>query len=101
MMTTAATVSDARREPTMRRNRTTLSIALNALLVLVAVSLVVPLPAHAAKEVIRIDVLLPLSGPLAYEGDEVREGLEAVRAEQNEKGSPLGKQIEFVEERAR
>ena len=85
----------------MRRNRTTLSIALNALLVLVAVSLVVPLPAHAAKEVIRIGVLLPLSGPLAYEGGEALEGLGAVRAEQNEKGSPLGKQIEFVKERAR
>ena len=82
----------------MRRNRTTLSIALNALLVLLAVSLVVPLPAHAAKEVIRIGVLLPLSGRLAYEGDE---GLGAVRAEENEKGSLLGKQIGVVEERVR
>lgn len=80
----------------MRRNRTTLSIALKALLVLLAVSLVVPLAAHAAKEVIKIGVLLQLSGPLAYEGGEVLKGLEGVWAEQNEKGSLLGKQIEFV-----
>lgn len=49
-----------------------------------------------AKEVVKIGVLLPFSGPLAYEGGEVFKGFEVARVEQNEKGGLFGKQIEFV-----
>lgn len=52
-------------------------------------------PAYA-KETIKIGVLLPFSGPLAYEGNEVFKGFEVARVERNEKGGVLGKQIEFV-----
>jgi branched-chain amino acid transport system substrate-binding protein len=49
-----------------------------------------------AQDKIRIGVLLPFSGPLAYEGNEVFKGFEVARVEQNEKGGLLGKQIEFL-----
>jgi branched-chain amino acid transport system substrate-binding protein len=49
-----------------------------------------------AQEKVRIGVLLPFSGPLAYEGNEVFKGFEVARVEQNEKGGLLGKQIEFL-----
>ncbi len=55
----------------------------------------VPFPAHGA-DVIKVGVLLPLSGPLAYEGGEVFKGFEVARVEQNSKGGLFGKQIEFV-----
>ncbi|NQU16159.1 MAG: ABC transporter substrate-binding protein [Desulfobacteraceae bacterium] len=55
----------------------------------------IPLSAHAG-EVIKVGVLLPLSGALAYEGGEVFKGFEVARIEQNKKGGLLGKQIEFV-----
>ena len=69
---------------------------LKGLLVLLMASLLVPWPAHAAKDAIKIGVLLPLSGPLAYEGGEVLKGLEVARVEQNDKGGLLGQPIEFV-----
>jgi len=47
-------------------------------------------------DVIKVGVLLPLSGPLAYEGGEVFKGFEVARVEQNNKGGLFGKQIEFV-----
>jgi len=49
-----------------------------------------------AQDKVRIGVLLPFSGPLAYEGNEVFKGFEVARVEQNEKGGLLGKQIEFL-----
>jgi branched-chain amino acid transport system substrate-binding protein len=68
---------------------------LTALLLLLCLLAVAPPPTEAA-DVIKIGVLLPLSGPLAYEGSEVLKGFEAARVEQNEKGGLLGRQIEFV-----
>lgn len=53
-------------------------------------------PPLLAQEKIKIGVLLPFSGPLAYEGNEVFKGFEVARVEQNQKGGLLGKQIEFV-----
>lgn len=53
-------------------------------------------PAQAAREVVKIGVLLPFSGPLAYEGNEVFKGFEVARVEQNQKGGLFGKQIEFI-----
>jgi len=54
-----------------------------------------PAPA-AAKEVIKIGVLLPLTGPMAFGGNEVFKGYEVARIEQNKKGGLFGKEIEFV-----
>jgi branched-chain amino acid transport system substrate-binding protein len=56
----------------------------------------VPPAAAQAKDVIKIGVLLPLSGPLAYEGGEVLKGFEVARAEQNARGGLFGKEIVFV-----
>jgi branched-chain amino acid transport system substrate-binding protein len=53
------------------------------------------MPSHA-EDVIKVGVLLPFSGPLAYEGGEVFKGFEVARVEQNEKGGLLGKKIVFV-----
>ncbi len=50
----------------------------------------------AAKEVIKIGVLLPFTGPLAFGGNEVFKGYEVARIEQNAKGGLFGKEIEFV-----
>jgi branched-chain amino acid transport system substrate-binding protein len=63
-------------------------------LVFALVSLIA-VPAQA-KEILKIGVLLPFSGPLAYEGNENFKGYEVARVEQNEKGGLLGKEIEFV-----
>jgi branched-chain amino acid transport system substrate-binding protein len=52
-------------------------------------------PAEAG-EVVKIGVLLPFTGPLAFEGDQAFRGFEVARVEQNEKGGLFGKQIEFV-----
>ncbi len=49
-----------------------------------------------AADVVKIGVLLPFSGPLAYEGNEVFKGFEVARVEQNKKGGIFGKQIEFI-----
>ncbi len=55
------------------------------------------LPASApAKEVIKIGVLLPFTGPMAFGGNEVFKGYEVARIEQNKKGGLFGKEIEFV-----
>jgi len=45
---------------------------------------------------LRIGVIYPLSGPMALLGKMSLEGAETARAEQNEKGGVLGKEIEFV-----
>jgi branched-chain amino acid transport system substrate-binding protein len=65
------------------------------LIILVALLAFCTGPAFAQDKV-RIGVLLPFSGPLAYEGNEVFKGFEVARVEQNEKGGLLGKQIEFL-----
>ena len=65
------------------------------LIILVALLAFCTAPAYAQDKV-RIGVLLPFSGPLAYEGNEVFKGFEVARVEQNEKGGLLGKQIEFL-----
>jgi len=65
------------------------------LIILVALLAFCTAPAFAQDKV-RIGVLLPFSGPLAYEGNEVFKGFEVARVEQNEKGGLLGKQIEFL-----
>lgn len=68
-----------------------------ALLCLLAlVPALVAAPPARAQDVIKIGVLLPLSGSLAYEGGEVLKGFEVARAEQNAKGGLFGKRIEFV-----
>lgn len=55
------------------------------------------LPASApAKEVIKIGVLLPFTGPLAFGGNEVWKGYEMARLEQNKKGGLFGKDIVFI-----
>jgi branched-chain amino acid transport system substrate-binding protein len=55
------------------------------------------LPASAqAKEVIKIGVLVPFTGPMAFGGSEVFKGYEVARIEQNKKGGLFGKEIEFV-----
>lgn len=69
--------------------------SLLAAVLVLAPALVAPPPSYA-KDVIKIGVLLPLSGPLAYEGGEVLKGFEVARGEQNAKGGLFGKQIEFV-----
>lgn len=65
------------------------------LLALVFLAFMVSFPA-LGKEKVKIGVLLPFSGPLAYEGNEVFKGFEVARVEQNQKGGLLGKEIEFV-----
>lgn len=62
---------------------------------LVSVALLATSPIQA-KEAIKIGVLLPFTGPLAFEGDQAFRGFEVARVEQNEKGGLLGKEIEFV-----
>ncbi len=65
------------------------------LIILAVISILFTAPA-LAQDKITIGVLLPFSGPLAYEGNEVFKGFEVARVEQNEKGGLLGKQIEFL-----
>jgi branched-chain amino acid transport system substrate-binding protein len=65
------------------------------LFVVMTCMLWIPLSVQAG-EVLKVGVLLPLSGGLAYEGGEVFKGFEVARVEQNNKGGLLGKQIEYV-----
>jgi branched-chain amino acid transport system substrate-binding protein len=65
------------------------------LFVVLTCMLCIPLSVQASG-VLKVGVLLPLSGGLAYEGGEVFKGFEVARVEQNNKGGLLGKQIEYV-----
>jgi len=68
------------------------------LLVLVALSLLIPVTACAGEETIKIGVVLELSGALAPMGEKMLDGARMAVEEINAAGGVLGKQIELVEE---
>jgi branched-chain amino acid transport system substrate-binding protein len=78
----------------MRKTKVTMKAGIG-FFILVVFTALASSPA-LAQEKIKIGVLLPFSGPLAYEGNEVFKGFEVARVEQNQKGGLLGKQIEFL-----
>lgn len=60
------------------------------------ISITLIITTSQAAEVIKIGVLMPFTGVLAYEGNEGFQGFEVARVEQNAKGGLFGKQIEFA-----
>lgn len=63
----------------------------------IAASVALPLSAQAQDtSPIRIGAMLPLSGPAAIEGAQVRRGIEFAVAEANAKGGVFGRKLELV-----
>jgi len=68
------------------------------LLVLVALSLLIPVTACGAEETIKIGCVLELSGALAPMGARMVDGARMAVEEINDAGGVLGKQVELLEE---
>jgi len=68
------------------------------LLVLVALSLLIPVTACAGEETIKIGIVLELSGELAPMGARMLNGARMAVEEINAAGGVLGKQVELLEE---
>ena len=66
------------------------------LVALLALTLTMVSAQSSFADKLRIGVIYPLSGPMALLGKMSFEGAETARAEHNEKGGLLGKEIEFV-----
>jgi branched-chain amino acid transport system substrate-binding protein len=84
----------SRQEETMGRS---VSIGRLVLTVGLAVGLVGGASLAGAQQVVKIAAGVPLTGPLAKQGQEVANAVKLAAEEWNKKGGVLGKKIEVVE----
>jgi branched-chain amino acid transport system substrate-binding protein len=75
----------------------TTSIERRAWAVVVALALIAAAPAVEAQQVVKIAAGVPLTGPLAKQGQEVANAVKLAAEEWNKKGGVLGKKIEVLE----
>jgi branched-chain amino acid transport system substrate-binding protein len=82
----------------MRRKHKRLLWKLGIIVIIIVVLLVVFLPRETEKEVIKIGVVNPLSGNVAYAGEEQRKGLDLALEEINKNGGVNGREVELIYE---